>query len=144
MQFDTLLEKQVVQTVVQRVRHILANCVYFITNIDFLTVDLNLKEKRKRGCLWNMTLNSVSVNDVHFVECTRSQMTLNFFLYRLDNSSKETTPFNQIFGGYIRTEGKTVCNLKFISFIIIFKYNNGVNGVINVNCSNRYLSTSFV
>ena len=24
---------------------------------------------------------------------------------RLDNYSKETTPLNQIFGGYIRTEG---------------------------------------
>jgi hypothetical protein len=27
------------------------------------------------------------------------------FPYRLDSYSKETTPLNQIFGGYIRTEG---------------------------------------
>jgi len=27
------------------------------------------------------------------------------FIFSLDNYSKETTPINQIFGGYIRTEG---------------------------------------
>lgn len=27
------------------------------------------------------------------------------YIYSLDNYSKETTPINQIFGGYIRTEG---------------------------------------
>lgn len=31
-----------------------------------------------------------------------------YFYFRLDNYSKETTPINQIFGGYIRTEGKFI------------------------------------
>jgi len=28
-----------------------------------------------------------------------------YFLFSLDNYSKETTPIHQIFSGYIRTEG---------------------------------------
>lgn len=35
------------------------------------------------------------------------------FLFRLDNYSKETTPINQIFGGYIRTEGKFNLIIRF-------------------------------
>jgi len=34
-----------------------------------------------------------------------------FLYYSLDNYSKETTPINQIFGGYIRTEGIFIINI---------------------------------
>lgn len=38
--------------------------------------------------------------------------------FRLDSYSKETTPINHIFGGYIRTEGMITLNLTNIEINI--------------------------
>lgn len=48
----------------------------------------------------------IIINDLNII------LAFIFFLCSLDNYSKETTPINQIFGGYIRTEGIFIINIQ--------------------------------
>lgn len=73
---------------------------------------------------------------------------LNISFYRLDNFSKETTPLNQIFGGYIRTEGKYLflfIKLKQEKDLLYMKFEEFFLGVcVLVTCLEcNHVSTTF-